>query len=218
MLTNNEKNPETTTSNPTELDALVANLHIVREQTKELEHALENLEGKLQYARGTGDITEQANAAVKLVSKPVKRERQPKEAVLHVIEGASRNVAHIARETGLNTTKVSEIVKALKQERKIANVGSEDFPQWTARIGDVSSASDLNAEIKRLVSERPMTTQELIETTGARLSRVSGALVALQRGPNQVLNLGSSRRARWFLVSDKVTIAKLNNKGDKPNF
>lgn len=212
-----------TTTGPS-IDVITANLHIVKEQTKELEDMIGNLEQQLKLARGTGDLAAQASAAVAVEeAKPTpvrqvqtRRRHEPKSEVLRALRGNTFNIAQIAKATGITTGKIADAVKALKADRKVANVGSEDFPLWTARVGDSTSAAELNAEVKRLIQDRPMTTQELIETTGARLARVSGALIALQRTENQLLNLGTPRRAKWFLVSDRVVLAKLPPKGGTP--
>ena len=193
-----------TQKNPViDLAAIQANLHIVQEQAKELEAQAEELLGKLRKARGTGDVTEQAKAA--------RKPRQPKEQVEATLRGVSMNIAHISKATALSVNKVMEAVRSLRSEEKVVNVGSEDFPQWTVRIGDQASTQALNAEVKRLITERPMTTQELMHFTGARLSRTSGALIQLQRSV-RVLNRGTARRAKWFLVDDRATDARLATK------
>lgn len=201
MQNQENKNPETTTINPDEIEA---NLSIVREQTKELDAAIKELEDRLRLVRGTRDVTEEAKAA-----RPVGRPRKPTTQVVHALHGASMNVAQVAKATGLSVGKAAEAVKAMRTEKKVANMGSEDFPLWTMRIGDNTSAPELNVEVKRLITERPMTMQELLDITGARLSRISGALIALQRTENQLLNLGTQRRAKWFLVRDGATVSRV---------
>lgn len=222
MLNETKSNTETATQNQenkrdmdtVNFDQIAANLHIVQEQVKELEHAL-------SLARGTGDHTEKAEQAAK-EQAPLKEKRpvgrppkvkDPRSLIEKVLHGQSLNVAGIAKATGMQTAKITEAVKTLKHDKKIANVGSEDFPKWTYRIGDHTETQVLINEIKRLISERPMSTQELLDVTGARLTRVSGALVHLQRTETQLLNLGTQRRARWFLVGEGVTLAKLPPKG-----
>lgn len=213
MLNETKPNTETTTENQekkvdtVDFEQIEQNLHIVQEQVKELEQALTR-------ARGTGDHTEKAKALTE--KRPVGRPpkvKDPKALIERVLRGQSLNVAGIAKATGMQTTKIVEVVKALKHDKKIANVGSEDFPKWTYRIGDHTETQALINEVKRLISERPMSTQELLDVTGARLTRVSGALVHLQRTETQLLNLGTQRRARWFLVGEGVTLAKLPPKG-----
>lgn len=207
------------------IDTIIANLHIVREQAKELEHEVDQLEGRLRVARGTGDVTKEAAqatattvAAAAIPAMIAVTQRipvaqlhipRPQTQVERAIRGQSLNVAQISKATGLAAGKVSDRIKQLRQDRRVANTGSEDFPRWTLRIGDSTSTQQLTAEVKRLVIERPMTTQELVEITGARMSRVSGSLIHLQRTEDRLLNLGTARRAKWFLVSAGVTMAKL---------
>lgn len=123
------------------------------------------------------------------------------------------NIPQVAKATGLSIGKTTEAIRVLRQDRRIANVGSEDFPQWTLRIGDDTSTKELHAEVSRLIHERPMTMQELVDFTGARMSRISGVLVQIQRSEGQrVLNLGSARRARWLLLSENTKVANLTPK------
>lgn len=123
------------------------------------------------------------------------------------------SVTQIARITGISVGKVADELKNLRKQERVANMGSVDSPLWTLRMGDHTSTRELTAEVKRLIMEKPMSTHELIEVTGARLSRVSGALVHLQRTEQQLLNLGTARRAKWFLVRPDVVLAKLQPKG-----
>lgn len=222
---NQETTVQTQTESPDkDIKTITANLHILREQTKELEDMIHKLEDQFRHARGTGDVYEQAKAATTLAEvKPVfkreprQRHQDPKNEVVNALRGVSLSINQVSKATGISVSRVADVIRALRVEHKIANVGSEDFPKWTYRIGDSAPPHELNSEVKRLIQERPMSTQELIEITGARLTRVSGALVALQRSENQLLNLGSQRRARWFLVGDNVVLAKLPPKGGHSN-
>lgn len=212
------------------LETIIANLHIVRDQARELELQAEELEKRLNLARGTGDVTEQAKAALKEEEppqhvepeapkgEPKRRAIAPQEAVRERVESVLRNhslnVAQLAKESAHSLGRVSEALKELRKEKKVANVGTADFPIWTLRIGDHTTTPELIAHIKRLITERPMSTQELVDVTGARMTRVSGAIVHLQRNEKHLLNLGTARRARWLLVGDQVKFAKLPVKGE----
>ncbi len=225
------------------IETIMTNLQIVRELEKEIHHDVEELEQRLNIARGTGDVSEQAAAAVAgstpapeavtaseavhpapaapVAPKPAKvapapRPATPRQQVERALRGHSLNVAQIVKSTGLPIGKVAEAIRALRAEKAIANVGTEDFPCWTARIGDKTDTPKLIAEVERLIMERPMTMQELTDVTGARMPRVSGAVVALQRDESrQLLNLGHGRKARWFLVAPGVRFARLAPKGHK---
>lgn len=65
-------------------------------------------------------------------------------------------------------------------------------------------ASDLFALVERLITERPMRFGELCEATQIRGNRISGALVHLQRHGKNVINLGDSRQALWFIPNDAL--------------
>lgn len=207
---------DTAIIDPNEFTRIEANLRIVQEQAKELEEHTADLLARLKLSRGTGDVTEEAKVAQQVKTARMPRQarppRQPKEQVEAVLRGTSMNIPHISKATGLSINKVTEAVRSLRADQKIVNVGSEDFPQWTVRVGDNASTKDLNAEVHRLINERPMTTQELMHFTGARLSRVSGALIQLQR-TERVLNRGTARRAKWFMVDERAVDARLPPKG-----
>ncbi len=210
---NMDTQQETTVINPNEIALIEANLRIVQDQAKELEEHTADLLARLKLSRGTGDVTEDAKIAQQVRTARLPRQarppRQPKEQVEATLHGVSMNIPHIAKATGLSINKVTEAVRSLRADQKIVNVGSEDFPQWTYKIGDKAGTQELNAEVKRLITERPMTTQELMHFTGARLSRVSGALINLQRTEERLLNRGTARRAKWFLVDDRAVVSRL---------
>lgn len=213
-----------------DLDTTIANLHIVREQAKELADHVEELEKRLSLARGTGDVTERARIAAEMdVAAPVamprtktaplpaapKKPATTKERVEGALRGHSMNTAQISKATGLSIGKVSEALRQLRVDRRVTNVGSEDFPKWTRRIGNDTPTSELNAEVRRLISDAPMTMQELVEATGALTSRVSGCIVDIQRrNPDRILNLGNPRRARWLLLGPGAKVAGLSRKGE----
>lgn len=67
-------------------------------------------------------------------------------------------------------------------------------------IGDATDTPTLIHTIERCISDRPRTLPELIELTGARRNRISGALVKLQvKRPGSVKNAGTNARALWWI-------------------
>ncbi len=76
-------------------------------------------------------------------------------------------------------------------------------PHW---VGDEGSTPELMEAIRALITERPLTFQEIIEATGARDNRIKGAITALQRHGARVLDIApeGTRRAVWFIPSDAV--------------
>lgn len=72
------------------------------------------------------------------------------------------------------------------------------------RVGDAGPTSELMLAVQHLLRQRPMSFREILEETGARDGRVSGAIVRLQRDGAGVVNLGKSNAALWFIPDDDV--------------
>lgn len=70
-------------------------------------------------------------------------------------------------------------------------------PYW---VGDDGPTDELKAAILRCIQGNPngTTFQEILQATGARGNRVSGAIVKLQRDGHRIKNLGDQRVARWW--------------------
>jgi hypothetical protein len=178
------------------LESISRRLEEARQQMAELEH-------QLKLARGT---------------RRLDPDRFPKtldQLIQEVLQRRLATLDEIAKEVNAPLLKVSEAMEGLKKQGKIHNVGSEDRQMWTWRPGDVVPASELEAYVRRLISWAPMTLIELIAATGARNSRVSGAVVAIQRSGEPPVDLGSGGRARWFLMT-KYRDARLDPKLPKP--
>lgn len=173
-----------------------------------IRRAADRLEQRL--ARGTGDVTEQANAARgQAPSQPVKRPSLI-EQTERILTERSLSQAELVRELGVPAGRVSQVIKDLRP--KLYNMGTEDEPRWTFRIGDVGGTETLYPLVERLIREQPMTTSQLVAATGARESRVQGAVIHLQRTRTGILNLGRANAGRWFLVPEGVKIARLEPK------
>jgi hypothetical protein len=91
-------------------------------------------------------------------------------------------------------------------QRSRNRVGQEQpvEPQTPSpKIGDKTSAAELQQEVIRLLSERPMTLEHLAEATGARLVRVARAVAAIRKHPetrDRIKLIGDRvYRSGWFL-------------------
>lgn len=78
--------------------------------------------------------------------------------------------------------------------------GSPALACW---VGDEGSTATLNAAVERLLRERPLSRAELVAMTGARTNRVAGAIVHLQRHGAPIVNLGTPRLGRWYIVPER---------------
>lgn len=199
-------------------DDMVAALAKVREQASDLAKVVANMEQQLRLARGTGDQTEAAAKAAQVAApEPEPAPPAPPKLDLRArVEAAltreSLDAYQLAKATSVSVSKVSELLKTLKSEQAIYNVGLAENPKWTWRVGDAADSRVLRRVIERLISERPMTTRELANATGARMSRVGGQLVEIQRSGAEIINLGHGHVFRYFLIAAHARPAKLQPK------
>lgn len=192
-----------------------------------------------ELARGTGTHDEAAAEAVRRAKSPtpprgVKVAQEPTPApevqksepkkpisfrakVETALRKGSLDQQQLAREVDASAGRISEMMKALRAENIVANVGTDVHPIWTWRVGNETSTSELTETVRRLLSERPYTTRELSEVTGATYSRCGGAVVALQRdAKTRIVDLGGHGNAcRWFILHPDVRDAHLDPKKPK---
>lgn len=71
-------------------------------------------------------------------------------------------------------------------------------------VGDDGPTEQLMGVVQHLLTEHPMTFQDLLATTGARDSRIKGVIMRLQREGTRVINIGLPMKAVWFIPNDKV--------------
>jgi hypothetical protein len=76
-------------------------------------------------------------------------------------------------------------------------------PHW---VGDDGPTGELLLVVHRLLLERPLTFQEILEQTGARDNRVKGVIMRLQREGVHVVDISTSGdgKARWFIPSEEI--------------
>lgn len=153
---------------------------------------IDEIRAELQLARGTGDVTDAARAAV--AAPPPLAER-----VEHALRTGIYSLAELCQEVKSPPGPVGKVLKHARAARQVYNVGSEDRPRWTWIIGDAVETQELYAHVERLITDRPFTFAELLDATGARRGRISGAIVSFQHAGRKVMNLGSESKARWFM-------------------
>lgn len=190
------------------------------------EGARKEPEPPARTAKGTGDHAETAREAVRranatpvaaVTPKPLPQLRNLRDRIEQALRAQSLDAQQISREVDASAGRVSEVMKALKVEGKVVNVGTEVHPIWTYRIGNETSTAELTETVRRLLTERPFTIRELSEVTGASYSRCGGAVIALQRDPK--VNI-MSRRVRgnafyWFVQHPDMRDAHIEPKKPK---
>lgn len=200
-------------------DDAVTTLARMKEQAAEFAKAIERIEKQVRMARGTGDVSAAAAEAQATVKPEPQIEEPPpppkqdlRSRIATALTRESLDAYQLARAVGASVSKVSELLKTLKAEQAIYNVGLAENPKWTWRVGDAADSRVLRMVVERLISERPMTTRELANATGARMSRVGGQLVEIQRSGAEIINLGHGHVYRYFMISAHARPAKLQPK------
>lgn len=166
----------------------------ISERLEETKRHMADLERQLKMARGTKKLD--ADKFPKTLDQLIEDTLRKRLATLD----------EVAREVNGPVGKVAEALTNMKKQGKVHNVGSEERQVWTWRPGDMVPASELEVYVRRLIGWTPLTLVELIAATGARNSRVSGAIVAIQRSGDQVVDvMGTGARSRWFLMTPSNT-------------
>lgn len=189
------------------IETVIADLEAVLARGRAQLEALRN------PARGTRDLKLVPPDPEPAAEKPAIEKSQTLRTRVEIkLRAASMTLQQLARDLAEPAGSVSAVLRALKTERMIANVGLADHPIWTLRVGDDTGTPELIAVVQRLLRERPMTTREVADATGARLSRVEGAIVAIRRSDAKVLDLGHSGARRWLVVPADARDAHLEPK------
>ncbi|MGN6108751.1 MAG: hypothetical protein ACTHU0_26840 [Kofleriaceae bacterium] len=124
-----------------------------------------------------------------------------RESIERVLTEQSLTTTQMARVLSIRSWMLEDELKALRDEQKIYNVGWEDVPIWTWKVGNDTDTKTLHKVVRRLIAERPMHVRDLVRATGASERRVSGVLIELQRSTN-VIDVGHNRSRRYFLISE----------------
>jgi hypothetical protein len=191
-----------------EIAALVQ--HIEASQA-EAARAIEELKVRAGLAKGTREVTSRAAPTAQKTGERVV-EMTLEQRIEELLRAASLDVRKLAKTLREQEPKVQAAVKKLAGSGQVANVGSVERPIWTWRLGDKTSTAELNQVVMRLISERPMTTEELASVTGARFARVGGSVVCIQQSPEfkeRILDLGGGHGGVWFLLPENPRFAAL---------
>lgn len=173
--------------------------------------------------KGSGRKATRTAAQTQTAIPVVVQETSPQAKILDLrgrIQAAltreSLDIQKLSKVVGESVERLNDVMRDLRAESRVYNVGLCESPQWTWRVGDDTDPGTLRATIRRLISERPMTTRELADATGARMSRVGGQLVELQRKEKIVDLSPHTHTSRYLLVGDNLRDVSLAPKTVKP--
>lgn len=204
--------PKTTNTNVG--DAAIAKA--IQEIAAKASAAIEELHQHALLAKGSRDVTQQAREAQASVHDQLDTLQEKIKRALLLRSHSPKQLMKVIK------AKREELEKALTVlagARQIFNVGFAESPLWVWRIGDKTSTPELGRMVQLLISERPMTRQQLVDVTGANVKRIDGVLVEIRRGPlgQRVANLTPSTHATtYFLFPEGMKPAPLAKRQTSP--
>lgn len=133
--------------------------------------------------------------------------------IVAYLKGNTADAKKISKTLGEPVGEVESVLIALRMKHKLFNLGTDEHQIWSFIPGDDIATRDLNNLVVRLLQERPFSTKELAEATGARLTRVGGAVIQAQR-TQDVVDMrppmpGNGRAGRYFIMPPHARSAKL---------
>ena len=121
--------------------------------------------------------------------------------ILSAVRDRALETAELLGKLDTSPEKLKDALAELVGAGSIVNIGTEVHPQCFVRVGDETPMADLIAAVRYLITERPHTKAELEAFTGARSTRVHGAIVELKdRKGLPVVNVGSGKFAKWYIM------------------
>jgi predicted Rossmann fold nucleotide-binding protein DprA/Smf involved in DNA uptake len=132
-----------------------------------------------------------------------------KDQIAAALTRESLNTQQLAKTIGETVEHTSDLIKVLRAEGKIYNIGYEDSAIWTWKLNNDVDSDTLHRVVKRLISERPMWSRDIVRATGVREARVQTALIELQR-THKVIDLsGGGHAKKYFLIGENAFDASL---------
>lgn len=177
------------------LDAALNKTVLDARENEERAHAVRlEAEKALRLARGTGDVREQAEAAVRSVTAKPMTLAGKIEAALRT---KPRTFDQLVKIAGEPAGRISNEMK--KARANLRNLGTNTDPVYVWYIGDDGETAELKTLVCEILRVKAMTLRELELITGAGRNRISGVLVKLQVAGVPVENLGNRQRAVWHV-------------------
>lgn len=209
---------------PAGLEAVMGALNNVAQTLTHLDNRLSHME---QVQKAKAIVPPPPPPAAGVAAAPVKRGpgRPPKvapevvavpvvqftldEKIQQALTKESLETVKLAKIVGEPVQVIIDTLAKLEDEDLVYNLGFRDSPVWMWRVGDDVDTTTLTEVVKRLISERPMWTREIVRATGAKESRVSGALVEIQRTCRVGDFSGGGHGKKYFVLGDHFKDATL---------
>ncbi len=130
------------------------------------------------------------------------------ERIHAVLAAESLSPDQLAGAIGAEVGPVATALRRLVNAGHVHNVGSEERPFYTWRVGAQASAEELERAVLRLISERPTTVADLQAATGVPLVRVARIVATIRRNPefhSRLRDLSGNHTGAWLLLSPAIT-------------
>ncbi len=202
--------------------ALVELTDRVQRLTERAERTERTLERTERLARGTLEVPVNGASPPVHVGEDLPKP-PPVVDITPALEGVLRqrpcSAFEAALALGVKPNAVTAALRALAKAGRISNVGLDTEPRWSWVIGDDTPTPELRAHLMSVLETgavlgRAFTLRELVEVTGARRNRITGALSYLGRTLKApIVNRGNGYRARWTLArpSEGVEVQVVSN-------
>jgi hypothetical protein len=184
-------------------EALAVIQHQATENAKEQVRIANLAEQALVLARGTRDVTEKATEVVAASeTKPDNLRERIHEAL---VRRGPTTVLDLQELLEIPGAHVQQVMKALRADGLVENVGNTGAPVWTWVVGDAGTTPDLNAHVEKLIRFKPLKSSDIEKITKAGRNRIQGVLVKIQwrledaLGKNPVQKIMKDGKVHWYI-------------------
>lgn len=156
------------------------------------------------FAKGSVRVPVIANEGMQQVTASLTHEEPVQARVERLLRRSPASITELARQTRTEPEVVAACIRRARLAGgDVVNLGTLEAPAWFWRPGDEGATPDLVEAVAGLIAWRPLTLRQLVDATGARRNRISGALVRLRESGAKLENHGRQHRggtAVWHLV------------------
>ena len=136
----------------------------------------------------------------------VDRQRQKKGKAMNKDVRTEADISTRLNKLHEDAKRLADEAAELQQKLRIAR-GTRDLKpvsKTTYFVGDDGPTPELYAAIERMLRQKSMTFQELLDETGARANRIKGVLMRILRDEKPLVNLGNERKALWRIADPSM--------------
>lgn len=149
--------------------------------------------------------------------RPLTSFAEARKRVEAALRGAVLSTAEIVRTTRLVADQVLEVLRVLRGEDRVNNLGSPEQLVWVWRLGDRATADEVETLVRLLIARQPMTIESLASATGVRDRRVKRALSTILRSGARVVELKDDQGTRYMLFDRARRVRRARGTRPQPD-